>query len=85
MPKGVSLLRLFIYIIGHSIFIYIYIYIYIYIERERERERESVMVIVLGNGHEDTSSNPGRDCISHSTNTLGKGMYPITLPPSMDK
>ena len=44
-----------------------------------------VMVIVLGNGHGDTSSNPGRDCISHSTNTLGKGMNPIILPPAMGK
>ena len=25
------------------------------------------------------------DCISHSTNTLGKGMNPIILPPSMGK
>ena len=25
------------------------------------------------------------DCISHSTNTLGKGMNPIILSPSMDK
>ena len=41
------------------------------------------MVIVVGNGHGDTSSNPGRDwCISHSTNTLGKGMNPIILPPA---
>ena len=44
-----------------------------------------VMVIVLGNGDVDTSSNPGRDCISHSTNTLGKGMNPIILPPAMGK
>ena len=29
-------------------------------------------VIVVGNGHSDTSSNPGPgNCISHSTNTLG--------------
>ena len=39
----------------------------------------------VGNGHGDTSSNPGQDCISHSTNTLGKGMNPIILPPAMDK
>ena len=39
-----------------------------------------VMVIVLGNGHGDTSSNTG-----HSTNTLGKGMNPIILPPAMGK
>ena len=25
------------------------------------------------------------DCISHSTNTLGKGMTPIILPPAMGK
>ena len=25
------------------------------------------------------------DCISHSTNTLGKGMNPITLPPAVGK
>ncbi len=25
------------------------------------------------------------DCISHSTNTLGKGMSPIILPPAMGK
>ena len=25
------------------------------------------------------------DCISHSTNTLGKGMNPIILPPVMSK
>ena len=43
------------------------------------------MIIVVGNGHDDTSSNPGRDCISHSTNTLGKGMNPIILPPAMGK
>ena len=40
-----------------------------------------VMVIVAGIGHGDTSSNP----ISHSTNTLGKGMNPIILPPAMGK
>ena len=45
-----------------------------------------VMVIIVGNGHGDTSSNPGEtDCISHSTNTLGKGMNPIILPPAIGK
>ena len=44
-----------------------------------------VMVIVIGNEHGDTSSNPRRDCISHSTNTIGKGMNPIILPPAMGK
>ena len=36
-----------------------------------------VMVIVIGNGY--------GDCISHSTNILGKGMNPIILPPAMGK
>ena len=27
----------------------------------------------------------GTGCISHSTNTLGKGMNPIILPPAMGK
>ena len=43
------------------------------------------MVIVVGIGHDDTSSNPESDYISHSTNTLGKGMNPNILPPAMDK
>ena len=43
-----------------------------------------VMVIIVGNGHAD--SIPGETgFISHSTNTLGKGMYPIILPPAMGK
>ena len=44
-----------------------------------------VIVIVVGNGYGDASSNPGRDCISHSTNTLGKGVNPIILPPAIGK
>ena len=43
------------------------------------------MVIVVGNGHGDTSSNPGFDCISHSTNPLGKGINPVIHPPAMRK
>ena len=46
------------------------------------------MVIVAGYGHGDTSSNPGPDCVSNtliSTNTIGKGMNPIVLPPAMGK
>ena len=43
-----------------------------------------VVFIVVGNEHGDSSLNPGRD-ISHSTNTLGKGMNPIILPPAMGK
>ena len=30
-------------------------------------------------------TNNEADCISHSTNTLGKGMNPIILPPAMGK
>ena len=36
--------------------------------------------------HGDTSSKLDEtDCISHCTNTLGKGMNPIILPPAMGK
>ena len=37
----------------------------------------SLTVIVVGIERDD--------CISHSTNTLGKGMNPIILPPAMGK
>ena len=43
-----------------------------------------VMVIVVGNGH-GVQILDENDCISHSTNTLGKGMNPIILPPAMGK
>ena len=44
------------------------------------------MVIVGGIRHDNTNSNLDEtDCISHSTNTLGKGMNPIILPPAMGK
>ena len=46
----------------------------------------SVMVIVVGNGHAtrvQTLDETG--CVSHSTNTLGKGMNPIILPSAMGK
>ena len=51
-------------------------------------DARGVMVIVVGNGHGDTSSNSNLDetnCTSHSTNTLGKGMNPVILPPAMGK
>ena len=39
-----------------------------------------IMVVVVGNGHGVVNSNLDEtDCISHSTNTLGKGMNPIIL------
>ena len=46
-----------------------------------------VIVIVVGNGHSDTRVQilDEIDCISPSTNTLGKGMNPIILPPAMGK
>ena len=46
-----------------------------------------VMVIVIGNGHGDTSSNPGREWLHFhiALIPLGKGMNPIILPPAMGK
>ena len=42
--------------------------------------------ISINIGHDDTSSKSDEtDCISHSTNTLGKAMNPIILPPAMSK
>ena len=47
------------------------------------------MVIIVGNGHMDTTTQvqilDETGCISHSTNTLGKGMNPIILPLAMSK
>ena len=44
------------------------------------------MVIVVGNGHgAGVQTLDETDGISHSTNTLGKGMNPIILPPAMGK
>ena len=45
-----------------------------------------VIVIVVGNEHATRVQILDlTDCISHSTNTLGKGMNPIVLPPAMGK
>ena len=52
--------------------------------RDSHGGARGVMVIVVGYGQDDTSSNLGPG-ISHSTNTLGKGMTPIILPPAMGK
>ena len=41
-------------------------------------------MVIVGNGHGDAGSNPGRDWL-HFTNTLGKGMTTIILPPAMGK
>ena len=43
-----------------------------------------VMVIVAGIGHGNKFKS-WTNCISHSTNTLEKGMNPIILPPAMGK
>ena len=63
----------------------IYIYIYTYKHLYKYACARGVVVIAVGNERSDTSSNPGWDCISHSTNTLGKGMNPIIVPPAMGK
>ena len=47
-----------------------------------------LMVIVVGNGHGmslEFKSWTRLIAFSHSTNTLGKGMNPIILPPAMVK
>ena len=62
------------------------IYVYTVYQKKNLDDHGGVVVIVVGNGHGDTSSNPDEtDCISHSTNTLGKDMNPIILPPAMGK
>ena len=46
-------------------------------------------VMVIAVGKMDTATRvqilDETDCISHATNTLGKGMDPIILPPAMGK
>ena len=44
-----------------------------------------VTFIVVVHGHGDSSSNPGRDCISHRDKTLGKGMHPTIHHEAMGK
>ena len=45
-----------------------------------------VMVIIVGMDIATGVQIPDKtDCISHSTNTLGKGMNPIILSPAMGK
>ena len=45
----------------------------------------SEMVITVGNGHDRVQNLDQADCISHSTNTLGKSMNPTILYPDMGK
>ena len=47
----------------------------------RDGSARGVMVIVMTR----VQTLDETDCISHSTNTLGKGMNPIILPPAMGK
>ena len=45
-----------------------------------------VVIIVVGNGHGDTSSNPGRDWLHFTLHLYPwKGMNPIILLPAMGK
>ena len=64
--------------------IYIYIYIYNLTIYTPDGGACGVMVIVT---YMDTAIRvqflDKTDCISYSTNTLGKGMNPIILPPAM--
>ena len=41
------------------------------------------MVIFVGNGHSESSSNPGQGCLHFTTNTLRKVMYPTLLNASI--
>ena len=61
-----------------------YRYIYTYIHTYISGGACGVMVIVVGNGHE-IKSWTRLIAFSHSTNTLGKGMNPIIIPPAMGK
>ena len=51
-------------------------------DKARRGGTHCVMVIVVGNGVQIPDET---DCISHSTNTLGKGINPIIFPPAMGK
>ena len=69
------------FLVGFFLFFFLHLYVVTTFGGAR-----GVVVIIVGNEQRDTSSNPGKtDCISHSTNTLGKGMNPIILPPAMGK
>ena len=61
---------------------YIFIVVYTY----TRGDARDVIDIVIGNGHSNKSSILDKAvCISHSTNTLGKGMNPTILRPAMGK
>ena len=50
-----------------------------------KRGTGSVIVIIKEyEQHNEPNSNPAIS-ISHSANTLGKGMHPFILPPAIDK
>ena len=50
----------------------------------RELSRDRILSFPL-NGKWELQIMDKADCISHSTNTLGKGMNPVILPPAMGK
>ena len=75
--------------IGDTNLLYSYCYNFIAVKAntmERGRLYKGVMVIVV---EMDTATRvqilDETDCISHNTNTLGKGMNPIILPPPISK
>ena len=83
-----------------SLSIYIYIYIYICVcvcvcvwwVRENRNISIAAVSFIFPRSSDDYESFPlnckrslSTVCISHSTNTLGKGMNPIILPPAMGK
>ena len=43
------------------------------------------MIIIIGNGHNTSSILDEANCIYLRTNTLGKGMDPIIIPPDIGK
>ena len=69
----------------HIIYRQLYGIKYFYLIQIIYGDARGVMVIVVGNGHGDTSSNPGLIAFSHSANTLGKGMNRVILPPAVGK
>ena len=58
------------------LYMYCYIVIYLWCNGYRRRGMDTATRVQILNK---------TDCISHSTNTLGKGMNPIILPPAMGK
>ena len=53
-----------------------------YVKKKKKGGTRAVMIILVATRVQILDET---DCISHSTNTLGKGMNPIILPPAMGK